>query len=357
MFHRLNPTERTHNGDPCSRRWRSRPSLLAIVALLSGGLSGCAGSGNEPLEIRFVAEVGDVPAQCGTRYRGVGTLGAETELADARLYVSNFVLHRADGSQVPMELEQESPWQHGAVALLDFEDGSGRCSDSGTAQTNGSVRGSIPSGDYSGLSFEVGVPWELNHLDALSAPSPLNLNAMYWNWRLGYIFTKIEFWNAADLGGEADGGASDAAANAATDEATDEAPADKEPSEPPAPEAAAVPTAPTVTYLAHVGSTGCESPAPTTPPTEACSRPNRARIFLQGFNPKTDEVRLNLAGLVDGIDITRSVLRPPGCMAAPTDPDCVPVFANLGLDLATGRCRTDCSDQKLASIRRSGGDE
>ncbi|MCG8463197.1 MAG: hypothetical protein MI919_43505, partial [Holophagales bacterium] len=108
---------------------------------------------------------------------------------------------------------------------------------------------------------------------------------------------------------------------------------------------------------AHIGSTGCESPAPTLPPAEPCSRPNRAQIFLDGFDPATDEVRLDLAGLFDGIDITRSVLRPPGCMSAPTDPDCRPVFANLGLDLATGRCITDCSDQKLAERRTAGGGE
>ena len=332
-------------------RWSgARLCFLPLIALVISGMGGCTGSANEPLEIRFVAEVGDAPAQCGTRYSGVGALGGETELADARLYVSNFMLHRADGTQVPVELEQDSPWQHGGVTLLDFEDATGRCSDSGTEQTNGSVRGSVPAGDYSGLSFEVGVPWELNHLDALTAPSPLNLNAMYWNWRLGYIFTKIEFWNVVSSGGvDSVGGAGGGAVDAN--------PADKETTEPSEPEVPAVPTAPTVTYLAHVGSTGCESPAPTTPPTEACSRPNRARIFLQGFNPKTDAVRLDLAGLVDGIDITRSVLRPPGCMAAPTDPDCVPVFANLGLDLATGRCFTDCSDQKLASSRSSGGGE
>lgn len=287
------------------------------------GALGCAGPSSEPLEIRFAAEVGNQEARCGALYDGVGAAGGPAQLTDARLYVSNFELHRSDGSKVSIELDQESPWQHGSVVLLDFEDGSGRCSDSGTAQTNSLLRGFAPAGDYSGLSFEVGVPAELNHLDALSAPSPLNLNALYWNWRMGYIFTKIEFWNegvVSTVGAPPDIGA----------------------------------PAPTVTYLAHLGSTGCQSPAPTLPPEAPCSRPNRSRIFLEGFNPKTDEVRLDLAGLVDGIDITQSVLRPPGCMAAPTDPDCKPVFANLGLDIETGRCFTDCSDQKLAYRRPAG---
>ena len=309
------------------KRNETRNCLLPLLVLGLLFLGGCAGP--EPLEIHFAAEVGDSAAACGVRYEGVGTLGAPVELADARLYVSKVELHRTDGTKVAVELEQESPWQHGSVVLLDFEDGTGRCSDSGTEQTNATLQGFVPAGEYSGLSFEIGVPSELNHLDALTAPSPLNLNALYWNWRLGYIFNKVEFWN--------DG----------VDSVTG--------SEDPATEETSDPRAPTMTYLAHVGSTGCESAAPTMPPAEPCSRPNRARIFIEDFNPKTDEVRLNLAGLVDEIDITRSVLRPPGCMAAPTDPDCRQVFANLGLNLATGRCFTDCSDQKLAEGRAAGG--
>lgn len=314
------------------------PAMAGLTALVL--MAGCAGSTGEPVEIRFAAEVAGVAAQCGTLYDGVGTLGAPVELADARLYVSNLRLRTSDGREVAIELDQESPWQHGGAALLDFEDGSGRCSDSGTRQTNSVVRGTIPAGEYTGLSFDIGVPVELNHLDALAAPSPLNLNALYWNWRMGYIFNKVELWNAdppdsadpAEPIGEA--GASGQGEGSAV-----------EPLE-----------SPTVTYLAHLGSTGCESSAPTTAPTEPCSRPNRAKVVLNDFRPATHEVRLDLAGLVDGIDITRSVPRPPGCMSSPTDPDCRQVFANLGLDLETGRCFTDCSDQKVAYSRRVGGD-
>ena len=304
------------------------PGLLWLqgVTLLGLGLAGCGGPATQPVEIRFAAQVGEVSARCGERYDGVGVLGRPVELADGRLYVSNVALQRADGTRVAVTLDQASPWQHGSVALLDFEDGSGRCAESGTAAMNSTVKGSIPAGDYAGLSFEIGVPWELDHLDALTAPSPLNLNALYWNWRLGYIFTKIEFWNA-ELGGPP-------AETASGDLSLQE-------------------PAPTVTYLAHIGSTGCESLAPTMPPQQACARPNRAPIVLADFEPTTDIVVLDLAAMVDGIDITRSVLRPPGCMASPSDPDCRQVFANLGLNLETGRCLTDCSDQKLAR-RRSG---
>ncbi|MEM6453967.1 MAG: MbnP family copper-binding protein [Acidobacteriota bacterium] len=333
-------------------RRRARPLVVAVLAAAAAVLIGCGPPAPEPLTIQFDARVGDAPARCGVRYDGVGTAGAPVELADARFYVSEIALTRADGSAVPLVLDADTPWQHENVALLDFEDATGRCGDTGTAQTNGAVRATAPPGDYDGLRFTIGVPRALNHLDGPTAPSPLNLNALYWNWRFGYIFTKVEFWNPdvvsagsvdpVDTAAAApDAAAPDAAAQAgdptgAADGTAAEMPVIAEPG-------------PTITYLVHIGSTGCASSAPTTPPDAPCARPSRVTIALDGFDPRTDVVRLDLAGLVDGIDVTQSVPRPPGCMSAPIDPDCGPVFANLGLDPDTGACADDCRAQKLAS--------
>ncbi|MEL7061379.1 MAG: MbnP family copper-binding protein [Acidobacteriota bacterium] len=326
----------------------SRRQVLGFKAILTATIlafSGCSSKQSESFEIRFDARVGERPAVCGERFEGVGVAGRPVELADARFYVSELELGRADGTWAALELDQESPWQHENVALLDFEDASGRCSGTGTAQMNSSVRASAPQGDYTGLRFTFGVPHELNHLDSPTAPTPLNLNALYWNWRLGYIFSKVEFWNpgvdsVTDVAGLGSASPAEPAAGGKL-----EASASDRASLPAPP-----PPRPTVTYLAHVGSTGCASPAITSPPVEPCSRPNRVTVTLADFDPRSDTVALDLAAIVDGIDITASVPRPPGCMSGPSDPDCVQVFANLGLDLATGRCPTEeCSGQKLAS--------
>ncbi|MEO1084704.1 MAG: MbnP family copper-binding protein, partial [Acidobacteriota bacterium] len=261
------------------------------------------------------------PARCGERFEGVGTGGGPVELADARFYVSELELGRGDGTWVPLELDQESPWQHGNVALLDFEDASGRCSGLGTAQMNSAVRGALPKGDYKGLRFTFGVPHELNHLDAPTAPTPLNLNALYWNWRLGYIFTKVEFWNPGVDSVVEDSTVADAASKAeAPDARASESGAGTVGSGSAAPSTAlSPPPRSTVTYLTHFGSTGCESPAITSPPAEPCARPNRVTVTLADFDPAGDVVALDLAALVDGIDITTSVPRPPGCMSGPAD--------------------------------------
>ena len=38
----------------------------------------------------------------------------------------------------------------------------------------------FPAGEYTGLQFRVGVPPELNHLDAAVAPAPLNDPGLWW---------------------------------------------------------------------------------------------------------------------------------------------------------------------------------
>ncbi|MEM1205723.1 MAG: MbnP family copper-binding protein [Acidobacteriota bacterium] len=310
------------NGEPKVPTVAQIAFLVASLTAILGTLGGCGGPDVETYEITFEARVGDEPARCGVRYRGVGVGGGEVEIGDARFYVSALTLLRPDGTEVPLQLDPDSPWQHADVALLDFEDGTGRCSEAGTREVNAVVRGAAPAGPVAGLRFELGVPFETNHLDATTAPSPMNLNAMYWNWRFGYIFTKVDFWNPDSASAVFEG----TEAGAQT---------------------------PTRTYLVHLGSTGCPSPAATVPPKEPCTRPNRVSVILESFDPKGDVVQIDLGALVAGIDLTHSVPRPPGCMAAPDDPDCGPIFANLGLDVDTGACRTDCQDQKL--FRRAAG--
>ncbi len=39
-----------------------------------------------------------------------------------------------------------------------------------------------------GLEFKIGVPETLNHIDPLTAVSPLNYTDMHWHWASGYKF-------------------------------------------------------------------------------------------------------------------------------------------------------------------------
>lgn len=241
--------------------------------------------------IRFAASVGSVPASCGMIYNGVGTAGSTLSLNDYRFYISNVRLINAAGEEIPVELTQDGQWQYANVALLDFEDGTSLCSGSGNADTNTKVTGTVPEGDYNGLVFDLGVPFELNHLDTTTAPAPLNVPAMWWNWQYGYKFVRIDLQTTS--------------------------------SESPA-------------WFVHLGSTGCNSADSNTAPAEACSNPNTSTVRFADFNPVQNFVVADASGLLAGVNLDTSVPMPPGCMSGPEDADCAGLFPAFGLELATG---------------------
>jgi uncharacterized repeat protein (TIGR04052 family) len=258
-----------------------------------GGGEGLGGEGGgsasaEAVAITFRAKVGDASFACGTSFEGLGTSGASAELSDFRLYVHDVRLTKG-GEAIPVALDQDGVWQLEDLALLDFEDKTGRCSN-GTAETNLTVRGTVPAGTtFDGIAFRVGVPFALNHGDASTAPSPLNLSALFWNWQGGHKFVRADAFA----------------------------------------EGASAP------FNLHLGSTGCDGD-PATGGVTSCSKPNVASIALAGFDSTDDVIVVDYAALVAGVDLTTDGGGAPGCMSGATDPECGPILASLGLDLATG---------------------
>jgi uncharacterized repeat protein (TIGR04052 family) len=254
--------------------------------------SGCAGDSGTvkqeapPVEVtlRFEARVGDVPFACGQRLKELGTSQADAEPMDLRLYVHDVRLLRNGSEAAPLALTADDAWQSDSVALLDFEDASGRCS-GGTQETNREIRGTAPSGDYTGVALRVGVPAAQNHLDLSLAAAPLNLPAMYWSWQGGYKYLKAELATATSSDG----------------------------------------------YLLHLGAQACGG----SPATGVfnCQADNVAEITLMG--DLLQPIALDVAQLFADVDL---LSRPdmqtdivPGCMSSPGDPECAPLLATLGL--------------------------
>jgi hypothetical protein len=77
-----------------------------------------------------------------------------------------------EGNSAAVVLDEDGFWQQHDLALLDFEDGQGACSN-GTTATNIRLSGRVRSGSYEGLRFTVGVPFDRNHSDPLTALPPL----------------------------------------------------------------------------------------------------------------------------------------------------------------------------------------
>jgi uncharacterized repeat protein (TIGR04052 family) len=262
-----------------------------------------------PVELRFAARVGEQAAACGESFEGIGSAETTIEISDLRFYVSNIHLITEDGDAVEVELDQASIWQHGNLALLDFEDGTAGCSEFGNAELNDVVVGEVAEGAYSGVRFDLGVPFELNHLDVDTAVSPLNLHALQWNWRAGYIFLKLDMIDDDAIPGGR--------------------------------------------FSVHLGSTGCESGSPLEPPDQPCANPNRATIALEAFDPDADTIVFDLAAMLADTDLEDdSEESGTGCQSFEQDEAaCTPIFANLGMSFETGACEDDCAGQAAFRVQ------
>lgn len=289
-------------------------SAVAMAGLLACGDDDESGTppGGEPsageaqdiaVDLVFNATVAGEAVACDTMYSELGDSGASGMLADARFFVSVLEARNADGQWVAIDLDQDTVWQHENVALIDFETGVGSCSATGTTETNDRVTGTLPSGEYSALRFQLGIPFELNHLDDASAPAPLNSPGMFWYWQDGYKFVRID-WMPSE--GQR--------------------------------------------WNVHLGSRMCENGTGLqTDAPSSCSRSNRATITLENFDAATDAVDVDFAELVAGEEITTNLPdSPPGCMSDPPETgDCDSVFSSLGLDFATGACTDGCDGQTV----------
>ena len=82
------------------------------------------------VRIPFRAVAGAETVVCGRALSGFDTPGVR--LRDLRFYVYNVRLFDDRGHEAPVELTP-SPWQYEDAALLDFEDGTGGCSNGARA--------------------------------------------------------------------------------------------------------------------------------------------------------------------------------------------------------------------------------
>jgi uncharacterized repeat protein (TIGR04052 family) len=284
----------------------------------------------QPVTIQFAARVGQSAFACGQRYADQGSTGVDAEPLDFRFYIQDLRLINAAGEEVPVQMDERLPWQTPEVALLDFENGEGRCH--GNAETNDVITGKVPPGAYQGIAFRNGVPAALNHSNPATVPAPLQAPGVSWNWLSGFRFLLAELGQVA----------SDAGAGGIG--------------------------------LLHVGSTACEGDPEAG--SVSCARPNRNEIRLMNFDPARDQVVADLGAVFAHTDLGKAALchsaaggghhAPPTSDAGSHEPDaghghepdaghlpgdggthnpgghgggnaCAAMFPEVGLDLETGQ--------------------
>lgn len=264
---------------------RPLPALLLLSVLPFLQACGGDGSSEKKFSVRFSPQVGEQSVRCNASYPNIGKTGTTIELLDFKMYVRDVTLVRANGEKHPLKLDQDGKWQRDAIALLDFEDGTGTCG-TGSPDTRLEVVGRAPDfNDYTGLEFKLGLPEELNHLNGPVEPPPLNTPGMWWSWLGGYKFLKLE-----------------------------------------------VRTTKNATWFFHLGASGCTG---STAEGYNCAATNQSAVALSGFNPEENQVVLDLAALYAGSDLDHVVDHETdtiaGCMSSLSDPECAALFSQVGL--------------------------
>ncbi|PHV11055.1 MbnP family copper-binding protein [Chitinimonas sp. BJB300] len=319
---------------------RAPIALLAAVPL-TFMLAACGGSGgdaptqaNQPappttqaVNIQFALKAGNTTVDCANTIPALGTGAISANLHDARLYIYDAKLINSTGTAVPIKLAQND-WQYLNLALLDFENGSNHCA-GGTPAMNTVIEGTVPSGLYTGIAFNVGVPISstdaagqtvmLNHSNSATAPKPLDVKGMGWSWQGGRKFMQLEL-NPTGGVTHADGSTSK-------------------------------------TWFVHLGSTGCTG-NPATGETVACAGENRFPVRLANFNSQTQQVVLDIASLLQNNDLSANKDGASGCMSHPADPECALLFSRLDLNLTesapgsgdAGKPKGDGSNQQAFRI-------
>lgn len=244
---------------------------LIILLLLIGAACSDAPVG---VKIPFTAVFGAQNIACDS---------PDTPLTDLRFFVSELALLDERGRQVPIALDDQYPWQQRDLALIDLENGTGGC-DNGTTEVYSYLVGSVPPRDYQGIRFAIGVPFERNHANPLTAAPPLDIAAMHWHWRSGYKFLRAGIRTSADG------------------------------------------------FWMHLGSAGCEG---TTANVSGCRFPNRVAVELPEFSHRRDTIAIDLEALFAGVNFTDG--EPGDCSSGPAEPGCAEPFLALGIDHESGR--------------------
>ena len=135
----------------------SMPSPLMMQEKKDKSYPSLRAMGLQPILLRFQANIGNERFSCRKSFANVGQSTDFVRFTDLRLYVSEVMMVRKDGTTVPVALIQDS-WQSGNVALLDFEDKTGACVEDGDPTRRTYIIGAAPFGEYEGVKFRIGVP-------------------------------------------------------------------------------------------------------------------------------------------------------------------------------------------------------
>jgi len=253
------------------------PFARIVLSAYSVLLLASCGSSLEEVTIDFQLSAENQTVNCNS---SINTKFGDWTLGQLQFFTSNFELkdkagkwHKAtfakrktNGSEAD-NLETNSA----AVALI-----GNVCPDAGNWQVNLVTK--LNKNEIHGIQFSLGVPFELNHKNPMTQPSPLNQPDMFWTWQTGHKFLRFEMHSA-----------------------------EKE-------------------FVYHLGSTGCTSASPVRSPKNECKNPNRVTVTLNDFRA-SKLISLDLKSLLLGSNLDEEI----SCQSSPDNPQCESLFSRSGI--------------------------
>ncbi|WP_189403045.1 MbnP family copper-binding protein [Alteromonas halophila] len=253
----------------------SKIRLAALVAIVLLGASGCG-------PLTDSRKAGEIPVHLSGVNDSVCPMTMSVSNRDWQInylgvYVSNPEV-RIDGRWQALNF-QKNDWQTKKVALLKFH---GMCEET----PEGNTRLLLDASEKlmklaTNLRFTIGLPFEQNHANPLSQPSPLNDSSMFWSWQAGHKFIRLDLTNP------------DTQHN----------------------------------FSYHLGSIGCESDAPVRPPEKACAFTNRVEMILPMTQLDTElDLSLSVSTMVAQVALPQT----EGCkFDPPSEGVCKQLLHNL----------------------------
>lgn len=171
------------------------PALVAALFLTGCDADSMDSQEDVDLSLRLQGMFGSQQLIAGQTY---DHNGATVTLSTARVYLSEFVLTTADGQEVtvategvtvPAKDENDNDVTHTVTDKIILTK-----HDLGMEDYH---FGTVPAGDYTSISFRVGIVGQDNRVDASQVPATHALAKQtdknnHWNWANGYIYLRLD---------------------------------------------------------------------------------------------------------------------------------------------------------------------
>lgn len=190
-----------------------------------------------------------------------------------QFYISAIALKNSRGEWQKTELIK-SPFQTEYIALIGEHCNLGNTKNKSNWQLNIAKHADL--NNFSHIRFDIGLPFDINHLNPLTQESPLNVPNMFWGWQKGHKFLRLEMLSDTD------------------------------------------------NWLFHLGSTGCFAQSPLRAPKKECRYPNR-KSFELALNKAKTPITFDLAKLLNNVILQEQT----SCQSSPENTSCQTLFNNL----------------------------